>query len=41
MNEGTDLLDPILMIALAGGPMNTIPSFARRDAKDAFSERNP
>lgn len=35
------LLDPILTIALAGGPINTIPSFASCSAKSAFSLKKP
>lgn len=39
--ERTHLLDPMLTIALAGGPMKTIPSCARVSEKSAFSLRNP
>jgi hypothetical protein len=35
------LLDPILTIALEGGPMKIIPSSASRSANLAFSLRNP
>ena len=33
--------DPMAWIALAGGPMNTMPVLAQASAKRAFSDRNP
>ena len=35
------VFDPIASMALAGGPMNVIPSSSRRRANAAFSARNP
>ena len=35
------LFEPMLTIALDGGPMNTIPSVANVSANLAFSLRNP
>jgi hypothetical protein len=35
------LLDPILMIALEGGPMKVMPSLSSCSAKFAFSLRKP
>ena len=35
------LLDPILTIALEGGPIKTMPSSANRSANLAFSLKNP
>lgn len=35
------LLEPMLTMACAGGPMNTIPSFKRVSENFAFSLRNP
>ena len=35
------LLEPMLTMALAGGPMKVIPSCARRSANWAFSLRKP
>ena len=37
----THLLEPILIMALAGGPMKTMPSAANRSANHAFSLRKP
>jgi hypothetical protein len=37
----TDLLEPMLIMALAGGPMKTIPACASLSANAAFSLRNP
>jgi hypothetical protein len=37
----TDLLEPILTIALDGGPMKTMPSSASRSANFAFSLKKP
>lgn len=34
-------MEPILTIALAGGPIKTIPSFASFSENVAFSLRNP
>ena len=34
-------MDPMLTIALAGGPIKTIPAVARASAKAAFSLRKP
>lgn len=39
--EQTHLLEPMLTMALAGGPMNTMPSWASFLEKVAFSLRNP
>ena len=41
MRRACHLLDPILMMALAGGPMNVIPPLANCSAKFAFSLRKP
>ena len=35
------LLDPILVIALAGGPIKVMPFLCSRSAKVAFSLRKP
>ena len=35
------LFEPMLTMALAGGPMKVIPSCARRSANWAFSLRKP
>ena len=35
------LFEPMLTMALAGGPMKVIPSCARRSANCAFSLRKP
>lgn len=35
------LLDPMLTMALAGGPIKTMPSLNSCSAKSAFSLRNP
>jgi len=37
----TDLFEPMLTIALEGGPMKTMPSSASRSANFAFSLKNP
>ena len=39
--DSTHLFDPIETMALEGGPMNTIPSWASRSANLAFSLRKP
>ena len=41
VGELPHLFDPMLTIALEGGPMKTIPSSAKRSANLAFSLKNP
>ena len=36
-----DLFEPMLVIADAGGPINTIPALFNFSAKEAFSLRKP
>jgi hypothetical protein len=35
------LLEPIYLIACAGGPINSIPSFFKLLTKSPFSDKNP
>lgn len=35
------ILSPMVPMALAGGPMKTMPASCRAAANSAFSERNP
>lgn len=41
VGELPHLFDPMLTIALEGGPMKTIPSSAKRSANLAFSLKKP
>ena len=41
MSSRAFVLEPMASIALAGGPMKTIPASSHARAKGAFSARNP